>query len=110
MGTGAAKPDEQTAKNTGEIAKAIQETRATITTFITQFPAQVESFVIKGAVKVVDGVVSGVVTGFQDAIKLIDPLGITKPSSGGGSSGGVPSAGDIIADTIKNQLRRLNPF
>jgi hypothetical protein len=106
MGTGAAKPDEQTAKNTGEIAKAIQETRATITTFITQFPAQVESL----AGKVVDGVVSGVVTGFQDAIKLIDPLGITKPSSGGGSSGGVPSAGDIIADTIKNQLRRLNPF
>lgn len=102
MGTGSAKPEERTAKNTDEINKAIQGTRDSIKAFFNEFPGKVREFIIEAG---------GVV-----AEKIGEKLSsATNPTANmpGGKPTGTPldrlppvSLGGVIAE----QLKRLNPF
>lgn len=104
MGTGAAKPDEQTAKNTGEIAKAIQEWRTTfgsIATNVEQLPDKIRGYMEAAA---------SVVT------QAIGKIGIspTANAAGGKPTGtvldNIPAVS--LGGVIQEQLKRLNlnPF
>jgi len=105
MGTGGAmKPEEQTAKNTDEIKKAILEAKEgiknnldAIVTAVTNFPTDMKNT----AILAVDEFLRGI----ENAVQGINPFASTS-SSGGGSSGGSVS----VEDVIREQLKRLNPF
>lgn len=105
LGTGAAKPEEVTAKNTGEIAKAIQDMRANIgvsldkiVNGVQNFPNDVKQFVVEVANEFVKGVT--------------DALPKNPFTSGGAPSVGSSAAAAVnpLGPAILRQLDRLNPF
>lgn len=72
MGTGGAmKPEEQTAKNTDEIKKAILEAKASMQDFFKNIPGQIEAYINTGVTNIVNGV--GAI--MDKGLKIANPLG-----------------------------------